>query len=153
MDRKAKPQDIEDLTQQVYENVLSALRRGKTIKDMRSYCLRTANNLLVSRYRHESGSVVEVVDAVEALPPVSHEVWLNEPQQKWAAMQRLKEVLRRVGDKLGEQFVTVLLLDRGAGFTDEELAREMDISIHTVRKFKTGVRSLCKTLKNEEQQK
>ncbi len=154
MDRKTKPQDIEDLTQQVYENVLSALRRGEIIKDMRSYCLRAANNLLISRYRRETTSVVSLsLERVETLPPLPHEIWFNEPHQRWTAFQRLKELLQRVSDELGNQFTDILLLDRGAGCTDEEISRETGLSIHTVRKLKTEVRSFCETLKKEEQQK
>jgi len=151
MDRKTKPQDIEDLTQQVYENVLTAQRRGEVIKDMRSYCLRAASNLLISRYRRESTSVVSLsLEGVETLPPMAHEIWFNEPQHRWSAIERLKELLQRVSDELGKHSKDVLLLDRGAGYTDEEIARETGLSIHTVRKLKTEARSFCETLKKEE---
>jgi RNA polymerase sigma factor (sigma-70 family) len=154
MDRKTKPQDIDDLTQQVYENVLTAQRRGEIIKDMRSYCLRAASNLLISRYRRESTSLVSLsLERIETLPPMAHEIWFNEPQHRWSAFQRLKELLQRVSDELGQQCKDVLLLDRGVGCSDEEIARETGLSIHTVRKLKTEARSFCEMLRKEERQK
>jgi RNA polymerase sigma factor (sigma-70 family) len=154
MDRKTKPQDIEDLTQQVFERVLAALHRGEIIKDMRSYCLRAANNLLISRYRHDSASVVSLgLERLETLPSMPLEVWFNEPQQRWTAFQRLKELAQRVSDALGKQYCDVLFLDRGAGCTDEEISKETGLSVHTVRKLKTEARSFCEMLKKEEQQK
>jgi len=124
-----RAEDVEDIAQESFLKVLEAGSKGE-IRYPKAYLYRTARNLAFNSLARKSNTVV---DSIEDFldPDVIHQSTALEDD---VAAQRRFELFCRAAAELPEQCRRVLILRKVYGFSQQEVAEQLNISISTVEK-------------------
>jgi RNA polymerase sigma factor (sigma-70 family) len=123
-------QEAEDLVQEAFLRLHVFLKEGKEVREPEAFLVRTALNLSVDRYRREHGDLY-VDQALEELSLVD---LAPAPEDMCAAEQRLERMRQVLDSNLSPRTREVYFLQRLEGFTYEEIAKRMHMSVRTVEK-------------------
>ena len=124
--------DARDIAQETYLRLLQ-LDQVDFIRDPQSYLFRIASNL---SYEFELKQLPGRM-TIHSLPDV---VWAGleaggAPLEDKAEQQAQLSALSRVLDRLEPRYAAVLILHRRDGLTYPEIAEQIGISTHTVKKY------------------
>lgn len=122
--------EAEDLVQEAFVRLHSFLREGGEVREPEAFLVRTVLNLSVDARRRErrhlyAEQTVEDLPLLDLSPP---------PEEIFAAEQRLVRMGRTLDETLSPRTREVYFLHRLEGFTYEEIALRLGMSIRTVEK-------------------
>jgi RNA polymerase sigma-70 factor (ECF subfamily) len=124
-------QDAADLAQEVYLRLLR-LERSELIREPHAYVYFVASQVVADfRMRASKQPVVYDSEAVEHSVEHPAELRRNEIGDRVEGEQELKRLLY----KLPATHRQVLLLYRQDGLSLEEIAQELELSVHTIKKY------------------
>jgi RNA polymerase sigma factor (sigma-70 family) len=132
-------EDAQDLAQEAYLRLLR-VKRTELVRQPRAYLYRIAANL-VSEYRLREQRELVAFDSA-ALEAVSDE--LPDPRTDHEANAA---ELERIADLLASWpplYRAIFVLRKRDGLSHQEIARELNISIHTVKKYLARALALCR---------
>lgn len=126
-------EDAEDLVQEAFLRLHVFLEDGNEVRAPDSFLIRTALNLAVDAQRRD------VRDRREQFLPESIEDlavadFRPTPEENVAAELRLEEMRRMLDEKVSPTTRKVFLLHRLEGFSHEEIAELLGISLRSVEK-------------------
>jgi RNA polymerase sigma factor (sigma-70 family) len=126
-------EDAEDLVQEAFLRLHVFLEDGKEVRAPDSFLIRTALNLAVDAQRRD------VRDRRDQFLPESIEDlaiadFRPTPEENVAAELRLEEMRRMLDEKVSPTTREVFLLHRLEGFSHEEIAELLGISLRSVEK-------------------
>lgn len=141
-----RPEDIEDVIQESFLKVLEAGSKGE-IHYSNAYLYRTAHNVALNMLSKKSYHVMEYMEDF-----VDETVLPNETSIETAvAGQQRFEQFCQAAAQLPEQCRKVLILRKVYGFSQQEVAERLGISISTVEKHLTkGLVRCADYLKNQD---
>lgn len=139
--RSRRPQDVDDLAQEVYLRLLRH-DRSKCVHKPLAYLYGIASHV-VADYRIESQHENECVssggaDGSEDASSISAD--------DLADQLNLQQQLERALAQLPPTHAAVLLAHKHRGLSYEEVAAELDLSIHTVEKYVTQAKARIRTM-------
>jgi len=131
--RGQSPEDAEDLVQEAFLRLHVFLKDGHEVRAPDSFLIRTALNLAVDARRRDARDcrgqfVPETIEdlTIADLSPT--------PEENVAAELRLREMMRVLDEKVSPKTREVFFLHRLEGFSHEEIAESMGISLRSVEK-------------------
>jgi len=141
-----RPEDIEDVIQESFLKVLEAGSKGE-IRYSNAYLYRTAHNVALNMLSKKSHHVMEYMEDF-----VGENVLLGEASvEAEVAGQERFEQFCKAASQLPEQCRKVLILRKVYGFSQQEVADRLGISISTVEKHLTkGLVRCTDYLKNQD---
>ena len=134
MRRLSDREKARDLAQEAYLRVLS-VKHTELITAPRAYLLRIASNLLYESAARDKRNPV-FFNSHLAESKMTPDLQTGDPREIVDALQQINAVLSR----LPSLHATILVLRKRDGFSLEEIARKLDISVHTAKKY------LCRAL-------
>jgi RNA polymerase sigma factor (sigma-70 family) len=143
----AKKQDVADLVQQTFAQVVAAVQAGELIFNTGGYCFRVATRVFHSYGRQRRASRVQYDSVLlESRAEQTPEVLMDETQNRVLAAEEIDMFIQEVEDLLGPKDSAVLqLLYGGGGDDEEEFAREMGVSKYHIRRLRTKINKLLAT--------
>ncbi len=123
-------EEAEDLVQEAFLRLHVFLKDGKEVRETEAFLVRTALNLSVDAHRREHRDLY-VREAAEDLQLID---LAPRPEEVLAAEQRLMHMRQVLDTKVSPRTREVYFLHRLEGFTYEEIATRMHMSIRTVEK-------------------
>lgn len=124
-----RPEDVEDIAQESFLKVLEAGSKGH-IRYPKAYLYRTARNLAFNSLATKAN---KVVDSIEDF--IDPDVLVKSSTlEDGIAEQRRFELFCRAAAELPEQCRRVLILRKVYGFTQQEVAEQLGITISTIEK-------------------
>jgi RNA polymerase sigma factor (sigma-70 family) len=136
-----KPQDAEDLVQEVYLRLLRVDRTKQVHKPL-AYIYGIASHVVAdyrSGTRHERAFLS---DDKDELPGRGAEPLVDELLERLNLQQQLERAL----DQLPLTQAQVLIAHKYQGLSYEEVAEELGLSIHTVEKYVTQAKAKIRTM-------
>lgn len=132
--------DAEDLAQEAYLRLLR-VERKKFIEKPDAYLFRIAANL-ANEFTMQRGAASTVIDIDEAyqLDTLHEENSLEKTLERRAEIRRLEVIL----ENMPPAYRAVLILSKRDGLTREEIARELGLSVHTVKKYLARAAAWCR---------
>jgi RNA polymerase sigma-70 factor (ECF subfamily) len=124
-----KPEDVEDLVQDSYLRIIEAGSRGE-ITHPRAYLYRIAHNLALNSAARKSNTVV---DYIEDLLGADDQLGSASLEEEVMAQESFEMFCRAVAE-LPEQCRKVLVLRKVYGYSQQDVADSLGISISTVEK-------------------
>ncbi len=145
MRRLQSTQQAQDLAQEAYLRLLR-VERGSLVRKPRAYLYRIATHLVYEfRLRQQREPVTfdsdvldEAAEVVEDSPELHDERLANE--------QRIAALLERLPPLYG----AILLLRKRDGLSYEEIAQQLEISVHTVKKYLARAVAMCRDATNSK---
>jgi RNA polymerase sigma factor (sigma-70 family) len=122
--------EAEDLVQEAFLRLHVFLSQGRQVREPEAFLVRTVLNLAIDRRRRERRDLY-VTQSVEELSLVDLS---PAPEEVLAAQQRLIHMRRVLDTKVSRRTSDVYFLHRLEGYTYEEIAERMHMSIRTVEK-------------------
>lgn len=148
MRRLRRPSDADDLAQEVYLRLLRR-NRSEAVLNPRAYVYRIASHV-VSEFRakseHGEGYVTfdsEVLEQLERQPPQ------NMTEDEMAERLDLQRQVQLALAALPPTHQAVFLLHKRDGHSHEEIAQQLQLSMHTVEKYLVQAKARLRTLKWE----
>jgi RNA polymerase sigma-70 factor (ECF subfamily) len=129
--------DAQDIAQETYLRLLR-LNRVDLVRDPQAYLFRVAANLAREHQIKQARSPLDIRANPDALATS-----ISDTEDR-IDRQRQVEELKHVLDKLDPRHRAVLLLHRRDGMTYEEIAAELGISFHTVKKYLGVALAACR---------
>ena len=136
--RIPRGEDARDLAQEAYLR-LSRFDRGDLVRNPEAYLFRIASNLIYEHWLKHRGET-----AAEEVNLDSLVVQEPSPDEQVAQSEALS-ALFRVLKGLPPMYQQVVLMHRRDGMTYEEIAAELGISSHMVKKHLSRALALCRT--------
>jgi RNA polymerase sigma factor (sigma-70 family) len=124
-----RPEDIEDVVQESFLKVLEAGSKGE-IHYPQAYLYRTARNLALNSLNRKSNRVVDSLEDLFDPDVLVQGISLEDD----VALQKRFELLCRAAAELPEQCRRVLILRKVYGFSQQEVAQQLGISVSTTEK-------------------
>lgn len=126
-------EDTEDLVQEAFLRLHVFLKDGQEVRTPEAFLVRTALNLAVDARRRNLRDRRDqlVPETVEELPLIDLS---PSPEEVFSAEQRLIRMRRVLDTKVSVRTREVFFLHRLEGFTHEEIAGRMQMSVRTVEK-------------------
>ncbi len=126
-------EDAEDLVQEAFLRLHQFMEAGGTVVRPGPFLARTARNLVVDRLRRhrKEGHDLLVQEAPESLAVIDVSA---SPEASLSAEQRLTQLEQVLTTRLHPRAREVFLLHRVEGYTHEEIARRLQVSVRTVEK-------------------
>jgi RNA polymerase sigma factor (sigma-70 family) len=126
-------EDAEDLVQEAFMRLHAFLHEGNEVQKPEAFLMRTALNLVVDSRRRDQRERREqfLSETVEELPLIDLG---PTPEDILSAQQRLLQMKRVLDHQVSERTREVFFLHRLEGFTHEEIAARMQMSVRTVEK-------------------
>jgi RNA polymerase sigma-19 factor, ECF subfamily len=136
--RLGNPADADDLVQETY---LRFLRVGedKLIEQPEAYLFRIATNLVHEHALHQRRELTLVDDEERPLAGPD-DTGFDKRMERRLELSRLSEVLAELPPLQGQ----ILLLSKRDGYTRDEIAKRLDLSPHTVKKYLTRAIATCR---------
>ena len=126
-------EDAEDLVQEAFLRLHTFLADGNEVRKPEAFLVRTALNLAVDAHRrdtreHRDRFVAETVEelTIADLSP--------SPEEIFSAEKRLMQMRQVLDTKVSPKTREVFFLHRLEGFTHEEIAERMNMSLRSVEK-------------------
>lgn len=131
--RGQTPEDAEDLVQEAFLRLHVFLTSGRDVQKPEAFLTRTALNLVIDQSRRDRSQrrgdfvaeEIEELSVIDLAPT---------PEETLAAEQHLKQMVEVIETKLSARARDVFLLHRIEGFTHEEIAERLGVSVRTVEK-------------------
>lgn len=137
--RLRKPQDVDDLAQEVYLRLLRH-DESKCVHKPLAYLYGIASHV-VADYRIEEEHAREHITFDSA----AEETWSEDPAKTvaddLADRLNLQQQLERAFSQLPPTHAAVLLAHKRDGLSYEEVARKLNLSVHTVEKYLTQAKA------------
>ena len=125
-------EDAEDLVQEAFLRLHAFLAGGKDVQKTEGFLVRTVLNLAVDARRRDKRECRDLfVEAVEDLPLVDLG---PSPEEIFSAEKRLLQMRAVLDRKVSARTREVFFLHRLEGYTHEEIAERMGISLRSVEK-------------------
>jgi RNA polymerase sigma factor (sigma-70 family) len=126
-------EDAEDLVQEAFLRLHVFLKEGHEVRAPESFLIRTALNLAVDARRRDARDRRD-----HFLPDTIENLTIADlgptPEESVTAELRLKEMRKVLEEKVSPTTREVFLLHRLEGFTHEEIAERLGISLRSVEK-------------------
>jgi RNA polymerase sigma-70 factor (ECF subfamily) len=123
------PEDVEDVAQESFMRVLEAGSRGN-IQHPKAYLYRAARNLALNTLARKSHQLVDSIEDME-----ESDVLMGEASTETDVIARQRfELFCQAAAQLPEQCRNVLILRKVYGFSQQEVAARLGISVSTVEK-------------------
>jgi len=130
--------DVDDIVQETYA-VLAAKACVESIHNPKTYAFQVAYSIILQQLRQ---SRVVPIAAVADFGAIEAAIDEPSPEQTLLARDELRRVQRAI-DALPRQTRTAFVLRRVEGLSQQEIARRMNLSEHTVEKhIARGIKSL-----------
>lgn len=131
--RGQSPEDSEDLVQEAFLRLHKFMDSGQEARQPEALLVTTVLNLAVDAKRRDRRDRREqfVAEPVEDLPIVD---LTPSPDEMLLAEQRLRQITQILDTKLSARTREIFLLHRLEGFTYDEIAQRMQMSVRTVEK-------------------
>lgn len=131
--RGQTPEDSEDLVQEAFLRLHKFMDSGQEARQPEALLVTTVLNLAVDAKRRDRRDRREqfVAEPVEELPIIDLS---PSPDETLLAEQRLRQITQILDSKLSARTREIFLLHRLEGFTYEEIAQRMRMSVRTVEK-------------------
>lgn len=131
--RGQSPEDAEDLVQEAFLRLHSFLADGHEVRQPEGFLVRTALNLAVDARRRNTRERRDhfVSDTLEELALVDPS---PSPEEIISAEKRLTQMRAVLDSQLSPRTREVFFLHRLEGFTHEEIAERMNMSLRSVEK-------------------
>ena len=134
--------EADDLTQEVFLKVNNGLRSFRGESKLSTWIYRIATN--VARDKLRSPSFQNMVqnrltdDSIPEgkMPTEARVVWMKEKApsvEQQLIRKEMNECIRNFVDKLPDKYKTALVLSELEGFTNQEIAEILDVSLDTVK--------------------
>jgi RNA polymerase sigma-70 factor (ECF subfamily) len=144
--RLGKAQNVDDLAQEVYLRLLR-IDDADYMRTPLAYLYRVASNVLSDWNEIEQREGHVTADSGEI------DRWSESPEAAWpenpADRLELTEQIERALAQLPPLQATILVLFEQEGLTYQEIAKELEISVHTVEKYLTVARARIRTVRWE----
>lgn len=124
-----RPEDAEDIAQEACLRVLEAASKGE-IRYQQAYLFRTAHNLALSSLALKSNQIVDSMEEITDQDALAESGMLEDQ----VADQRRFELFCRATTELPEQCRQVLVLRKVYGYSQQEVALRLGITVSTVDK-------------------
>ena len=135
----------EDLAQETYLRLLR-VGRADLIRNQTAYLFQIADNLVKEfRVRQARGPVYTDRHAVDEYPSSSA------PPEDLRARAELLEALQECIGALPKKYAAVLVMRKRDGYSHQEIADRLNVSVHTVRKYLTRAVGMCRRQMEKEQ--
>jgi RNA polymerase sigma factor (sigma-70 family) len=138
---KERPQDVDDLAQQVYVRLLAAANGGSLIRQPSAYLFKVAASVVNDFYRGERRRRHVLYDS-EILDQVAD----GEAGPDALAALELQEELQEALAQLPTTQKVVLLMQERDGYQYKEIAIKLKLSVDTVHKYVTVAKARLRTL-------
>jgi len=131
--RGQSPEDSEDLVQEAFLRLHKFMDSGQEARQPEALLVTTVLNLAVDAKRRDRRDRREqfVAEPVEDLPIAD---LTPSPDEMLLAEQRLRQITQVLDTKLSARTREIFLLHRLEGFTYDEIAQRMRMSVRTVEK-------------------
>ena len=130
--------DASDLVQETYLRFLR-VRKDKVIEKPEAYLFRIATNLVYELSLHQKREPTLVDDDASPLARLS-DTEFDARMDRRFELNRLDEVLADLPPLQGK----ILIMSKRDGFTRDEIAEQLGISPHTVKKYLTKAITACR---------
>jgi RNA polymerase sigma factor (sigma-70 family) len=126
-------EDADDLVQEAFLRLHTFLAEGKEVRHPAAFLARTALNLAVDAHRRDVREHRDqfVSESIESLPILD---LAPTPEEIFSAENRLQQMKDTLDRKVSPRTREVFFLHRLEGFTHEEIAERMNMSVRTVEK-------------------
>ena len=135
--RMTGPQYSEDITQEVFEKVSHAIKDFQGKSKLSTWLYRIATNTALDRLKSSSFKGYTKHTALEDATDVEDKnVWTGEKQSsadQGLIRKEMNECIREYIEKLPPDYKTVIILSELEGFTNQELADIIQVSLNTVK--------------------
>jgi RNA polymerase sigma factor (sigma-70 family) len=128
--RGRTPEEAEDLVQEAFLRLHVYMKERNEVRQPEAFMVRTALNLSVDLGRRSHRDLYSD-ETLEDLPIVD---WAPNPEEVFAAQQRLNQMRIVLDTQVSPRTREVYFLHRLEGFTHEEIAQRMSMSVRTVEK-------------------
>lgn len=131
--RGQTPEDAEDLVQEAFLRLHTFLATGRQVEKTDGFLLRTARNLAIDQSRRRRSEKRDDLETVE-LDQLPITDLADAPEEVYAAAERLERMSAALETKIGRRAREVFFLHRLEGFTHEEIAKRLNVSVRTIEK-------------------
>lgn len=139
------PEDIEDITQEAFARVLEASSRSN-IEYPKAYLYRAAHNLALNSLARKANQLEDSIEDLGAEDVLGE----SASTETNVIAQRRFELFCQAAAQLPEQCRKVLILRKVYGYSQQEVAKRLDISISTVEKHLAKGLARCTRLMERE---
>jgi len=138
--RLGNKEDASDIAQEAYLRLLR-VDKAKVIEKPTSYLFRIASNLAneFSMHQRRTPTMVEL-DALETINTESDDHAFEKKLEHRASIRQLETIL----ESLPPTYQAILLMKKRDGFTREEIAEKLGLSVHTVKKYLARAAARCR---------
>lgn len=135
-----REQDAEEIVQDVFVKIWEARAKIDVYSSFESFLFTIAYNTTISLFRKRASEErylehLKLLQQVKAAPDLNDEIHFNELNQKVQALL----------DKLTPRQREIFRLSREEGFTHDEIAKQLGISVLTVKKHITNTLAILKS--------
>lgn len=143
--RLQSAENAQDLAQEAYLRLLH-LDRGEFVRKPQAYLYRIASNLVYEfRLRERNQPVTFDSEAFDQAAESTAEPLATEASDRMEIEQQLEAILA----ELPALYRAVLVLRKRDGMSYLEIARSLDISVHTVKKYLARAVAQCRSARWE----
>lgn len=146
--RGKSPEETEDLVQEAFVRLQIFLNQGNEVREPEAFLVRTTLNLAIDARRRDRRDLY-VAEPVEDLNLVDH---APEPEELVAAAERLRKMQETLDTKLNPKTRDIYLRNRLGGYTYQEIADDLQMSVRTVEKHIARAITLLWAEHQKEQQ-
>lgn len=145
MRRLQSTENAQDLAQEAYLRLLH-LERGEFVRKPQAYLYRIASNLVYEfRLRERNRPIMFDSEAFDHVAECTAEPLATEASDRMEIEQQLESILA----ELPPLYRAVLVLRKRDGLSYLEIARTLDISVHTVKKYLARAVARCRSARWE----
>ena len=137
--RTSSKHDAQDLTQEAYLRLIRVDKK-ELILQPKAYLFQIASNLVYEHRIKNNKSIEKYTVSIEDTSDEFEGVNLEHDNEIADALVSLGKVV----SELPPIYRSVLLLRKRDGFSHKQIAKKLDISIHTVRKYMTKAIAQCR---------
>lgn len=134
----SRPHEIEDVVQESFVKVLESLRE-RDIQSPRAYLFRTAKHLALNEQNRCANKLTDSIGDILPDSVLCRTVRLEEQYESTEKFEAFCHAVRKLPVKCRRVFV----MRRVYGFSQKEIAQELDISVKTVEAHLTKALFLC----------
>jgi RNA polymerase sigma factor (sigma-70 family) len=138
---RERPQDVEDLAQQVYVRLLGLAKDGSLVRQPSAYLFRVASSVLSDFYTAERKQGHVLYDSDVFMQAADHQAGPD----ALAALE-LQQELEEALAQLPPTQKAVLLMQERDGYQYKEIALNLRLSVDTVHKYVTVAKAKLRTL-------
>lgn len=144
--RLSKPQNVDDLAQEVYLRLLR-IDDAEYMRTPLRYLYRVAANVLNdwNEVEQREGHVTADSEEIDRWSESAEAAWPENPGERLELAEQIDNALAQ----LPPLQATILVLFEQEGLSYQEIAEELKISVHTVEKYLTLARARMRTMKWE----